>query len=257
MEACLSSRSRRGGLWLVCAKTTAPGAPWEPPRYLKAVASSRCGGGHEARPLPRQSVHGREPWICGIFLADPARVWMVVLPGRAGCPHQKQLVSLSQPGRTFPNGWPHGCPPPSLPRWKLSQTVLGLKPALPKALAKDRSPAGETSCCVWVSCGSHVSPVPLHGCLVAQRLGEECSVYAGEEEGEWGWVEAYSSAICMLGIKGRAQALGRRFRGPPEDGQGSGMSEGSSPDTWSVLGPALCRTACPQCGGGQVQSASD
>lgn len=138
------------------------------------------------------SVSVAENCDFGYLPGSQARVRMVVVPGGAACPHQKQLVcpgqrplALPQPGRTFPNSWPRGFLPPPLPRWKLPQVVLGLMLSLPKALAKDRSPAGETSCCVWVSCGSCVSPVPLRRCLVAQRPRQECKVHAGVEGGEW------------------------------------------------------------------------
>lgn len=165
---------------------------------------------------------------------DGGGAWQGWPSTHTACVSLPEIPALSQPGGTFPSSWPRGSPSAPLRRWKLPQVALGLRPALPKALAKDRSPAEEASCRVWVSCGSRASPVPLRCCPLAQRPGQECSVCAGVEGAEWGWVEC-ASAVCVLGIRGRAQALGRRFRGPPEDGQGCGMSEGSSPDT-SVLG---------------------
>lgn len=51
-------------------------------------------------------------------------------------------------------------------------------------------------------------------------------------------MEAHPSAICVVGFKGKAQALGGRLRGPPKDGQGCGVSEVIRPmaHAW----PQLC-----------------
>lgn len=75
-------------------------------------------------------------------------------------------------------------------------------------------------------CGSCVALVPLCCCLVACWLcRQELDVYTSTVRVEQGWVEACSSeSVCMVGVEGRAQARaqtwGRRFKWPPEDGQG-------------------------------------
>lgn len=55
--------------------------------------------------------------------------------------------------------------------------------------------------------------------------------YTSTKHSEQGWVGACSSdAVCVVGVKdrmlARAQMWGRRFKGPPEDRQGSGVSDG-------------------------------
>lgn len=49
-----------------------------------------------------------------------------------------------------------------------------------------------------------------------------------------------SVRYCVVGIQDRTQAkaqtLRRRFMGPPESGQGCGVSEGRSPAPWWLLG---------------------